>query len=172
MMVRSSLVLKLPMRRPASDTTASAEMPLADMLTMASKADTSGNVLSTCMHSHCGAWGLGSSRRLVAELRVGCHGAELARVPHKSPCVVAGAWRQAHELRTHDAAGSAAVPTHLALGPAQAVDCAVHERAQLLGPARQVPAGGGEMGEVSGRTCMCACQRSVQRLVVGLHLQL
>lgn len=55
MMVRSSLVEKLPMRRPASETTASAEMPLADMLTMASKADTSGAVLSTCACTHLGA---------------------------------------------------------------------------------------------------------------------
>lgn len=48
MIVRSSLVLKLPIRRPLSETTARAEMPLPDMLTMASNADTSGAVLSTC----------------------------------------------------------------------------------------------------------------------------
>ena len=53
-MVLSSLVLKLPIRRPASDTTASADIPLADMLTMASKADTSGAVLSTCTRKHSG----------------------------------------------------------------------------------------------------------------------
>jgi hypothetical protein len=65
------------------------------------------------------------------------------------------------------AVGSVAVPTHLALGPAQAVDCAVHERAQLLGPACQVPAGAGETEKLSTRACRCTCWHSVQPQMVG-----
>lgn len=47
--VRSSLSEKLPISLPVSETTASAEIPFSDMLSIASKADTSGAVHSTCI---------------------------------------------------------------------------------------------------------------------------